>query len=228
MKSRLPTATICLSLFLLGCQSTESLSKDMVSISVKTRRQAALELCWRGDSEDISGALPQLKQALSDDDHFVRLAAIDAISQMGQKAASAVPELRALLKRKDIDPEDTQLESQPLLALTPSRFHACLALAMIGPEGHKAIPDMIVVLESDHSELTSLGARLALQKMGKVAINPLIKQFSNKAGASASVINTLKSMIKEHRDEIRSKLKIVAQSGNPAAKAQASELLKSL
>lgn len=115
------------------------------------RARAAVRLGQAGSPTALKKVLPALVLALKDDSVAVRLAAIAALGNLGQKAEEAVPALAsALHERSPID----------FASLPPGKTGASCdvsgavldALEKIGPKARKALPYVIVYL-TERNEL---------------------------------------------------------------------------
>jgi len=96
---------------------------------------------------DISPALPALVAAFKDSDSSVRAWAAEAVGNMGERAAGAVPALIGLLDKDEA-----------------ARNNACFALGQIGPAAKAAIPALRRALHDSSSDVRGFAAR-ALQKI---------------------------------------------------------------
>jgi hypothetical protein len=98
---------------------------------------------------DISSALPALVAAFRDSDSSVRAWAAQAVGNIGEGAASAVPALIGLLNNDEA-----------------ARNSACFALGRIGPTAKAAIPALRRALHDPSPQVREFAAR-AIQKIDR-------------------------------------------------------------
>jgi HEAT repeat protein len=94
----------------------------------------------------VAGALATV---LADADVEVRVSALFALEKLGSSAASAVPQLREVLKMTDE-------YSERLGAHVDPRDFACLILANIGPAAAAAVPDLIRIIQTEITSPTNM------------------------------------------------------------------------
>ena len=100
--------------------------------------------------------LPQLVEALKDQEDFVCEAAADALGRMGPAAVKALPQLVEALKEEEI-----------------LRKSAADALGEMGPAAVEALPQLVEALKDDKEEMVREAAADALGKMGQAAVEAL-------------------------------------------------------
>ena len=123
---------IYLRLRTLADTALPALQRGLTDPDVQVRRNVALYLEWEGGNYgkhapmplNLRPFLPQLAQALRDEDERVKALAAQALAHVGSAAAIAVPDLIRLLG----DPSDGLRNS------------ACIGLAGIGPAARAALP----------------------------------------------------------------------------------------
>jgi HEAT repeat protein len=133
-----------------GPNGVRALATAILSGNEKVRRGASLAfVCFEGEIDD---ALPSLRKALGDSDEQVRVNATHAISKLGRKAESALPDLIKLLRDPAAGTNAVFAlgrigkQAVPHLIRTiqdpdPSvRKRSAFALEQIGPDAEAAIP----------------------------------------------------------------------------------------
>jgi HEAT repeat protein len=119
------------------------------------RRNAALALGKLGpDAADL--ARKEVFDALDDADADVRLAALEALANLGPPARDELPALLSIL-------HESARRRQAKVSL-----HVARSLARLGPEAKDAVPDLRTLLKSDEREVR-LQAIQTLRKIGPEA-----------------------------------------------------------
>jgi alpha-L-fucosidase len=138
-------------------------AKDVMVVSAlqgALKEKDALTRCWAtralGQSAEDRYTASDLGRALSDPEADVRRSAVVALTQIGPRAAAAVPALVKLL-----DDNDRSL-----------RWRAALALGQIGPAAKAAAPALVAALK-DGDEDVRLRAAQALARIGPDGVTAL-------------------------------------------------------
>lgn len=140
----------------LGRSGAAALGRAYKSPNVNLRRGAALALVELGGGYnpqysklDLEPSLQALQDGLKDDDELVRSWSADALSNLGARAASAVPALIEMLSS----------------ANEADRNGACIGLRGIGHSARAAVPALRIAL-NDSSQNVRGFARSALSAIG--------------------------------------------------------------
>jgi HEAT repeat protein len=194
--------------------------------------------------ENAVEAVPDLVDALNDNDPFVRWYATRMVGSVGREAKEAVPILIRLLDSKIKMPRiryqsllDSGRESQETLQLM-----AATALGAIGPEARAAIPSLIRALDAHDSSLR-LAVAEALGQIGSAdpAVIPALSRamtssvHNDLADHAATALGSLGEAaipalirgIHEHDPEVRVRAAQALSRMGPAAKGALPELEKS-
>ena len=126
--------------------------------SLANRKNAIQELIYRRDFDDKN--VPVLIGLLKDPEPQIRATAAEAISHLGLKARTAVPELLKLLGDEEMQKADPKMsyEDDGIVVRALARM------------GSQAVPDLVAILKDTDQQprLRSLAAR-ALTRMGRRA-----------------------------------------------------------
>ncbi|MCA9190788.1 MAG: HEAT repeat domain-containing protein [Planctomycetales bacterium] len=175
-------------------QTTELLRRRLLDANLDQRRAAALST--RSASTNIQvDLLPEFIEILRhENDGQVRLAIFDTLTDLGPRAAVAVPALAYAMQhdfggRRNEEKHQDYRAALALASVGPMaveclrnliadsqdnvRAEAAMALGRIGEEASVAIPDLIHLL-SDSDERVRSDATFALSKMGASALEPLL------------------------------------------------------
>jgi HEAT repeat protein len=106
-----------------------------------------------GNSEMATLAIPQLTEALQDEQPRLRRAAIHMLGKMGNRSKAALPAIRKCLRDE----------------VLPVRIEAITALAEIGIDTEETLPDLIRLLGDDQPETIRQSAAYAIGKAGPLA-----------------------------------------------------------
>ena len=101
--------------------------------------------------------VPHLGKALKDDNHGLRLQALNLLEEFGKDAKGALPELIEILQKESIG---------------RIRAKAAEVIGNIGEEARDAIPALVKALES-HNESVWFRATFALKKIGNISSDDL-------------------------------------------------------
>ncbi len=128
---------------------------------------------------------------------YSRRVAARALGRFGASAVDSIPALVA-----DLDAEDHELGVESALALwrvnadqhaigtltrliesgkDPAAFHACLALAEIGPDARACIPTLLAALAGSDADIRRAAAR-ALGAIGPEALLPIAERLADRSG----------------------------------------------
>ena len=136
--------------------------------------------------------VPLLAKAAGDESSIVRVAAVEALAEIGKKAQGAIPELIKALKDKGEGIQENAAKALRKIGKDAKRaipalrralkntgcMEVILALMEMGSEAKTAIPELIWVLNNDEDHYTRRAAINALNSFGvdaTVAIPDLIR-----------------------------------------------------
>ena len=150
---------IYIRLRMLAETAVPALQRGLTDPDVQVRKNVALYLEWEGGNYakhapmplDLRPFLPQLAQALRDEDERVKALAAQALAHVGSAAAIAVPDLIRLLQ----DPSDGLRNS------------ACIGLAGIGRAARAALPALRRALMTDPSITVRGFAHRAIERIDR-------------------------------------------------------------
>lgn len=140
----------------LAAAAVPALQRGLTDQDVQVRRNVALYLGWEGGNYakhapmplDLRPFLPQLVQALRDEDERVKELAAQSLAHAGADAAAAVSDLVRLLE----DPRESLRNS------------ACIGLAGIGPAARTALPALRRALTDPSNDVRRF-AQLAINRI---------------------------------------------------------------
>jgi HEAT repeat protein len=142
--------------------------------------------------EEAARAVPDLVEALHDDDPLVRAHAIGALGSIGPKAKAAVPSLIGVLRSKErlrTTPawvDDTATRPHGFQGSSPQRDTlselAVKALGSIGPDARAAVPSLIELLDDQYVYLR-LASADALGEIGpsEPSVLPALTRVMNES-----------------------------------------------
>lgn len=131
--------------------SAENQDPDQ-SITITSQRPKLETLLPHININHGKEVVPELIDALLDEDPEVRAAAAFGLGMIGPEAKTAVPALINGLSDEDIE----------------ARSWAAIALGYIGPDSKEAVPELLKALRNDDPSLSG-GASVALERIG---LNP--------------------------------------------------------
>jgi HEAT repeat protein len=155
-KEELARQEILTKLHELGRDSISPLVHALKDSDVQMRQNAALTMGWLAGGYDaklrppldITGAIPDLIEALEDRDADVRAWAAGAIAETGPNGKEAIGALIKLLK----DPEEGP------------RNQSCIALGRIGPAAREALPALREALNDPKQDVRRF-AQMAIDRI---------------------------------------------------------------
>lgn len=183
-------------------RNVSDLLKDLNSPDPSIASNAIFEL--KGLKISPKEALPALVSALKNQSEFVRLGAVNAISEFGAEAQPAVPSLIGSLK--DRDPLVREAAVLALMVIGLSAKTSSIELAsLLGDENNKtrdaavtalasfgvdSIPILIKSIESGNARVAN-AASDALARIGTPAVEPLILSLRKGGPASDHAVRAL-------------------------------------